>query len=107
MPELEEPLCSLLQTILTLLQSITAHASGAYQPNAKPIHTIRDMACGGSCSPMWSVHPLSRNGLSNSPTVGRSQRKSLQSKLSPTKRYLFVPTRKDLETNTGPCLHLL
>src|SRR6266516_4567317 len=93
MPELEEPLCSLLQTILTLLQSITAHASGASQPNAKPIHTIRDMACGGSCSPMWSVHPLSRNGLSNTPTVGKSQRKF---------PYIQDITHQDVPIRTNP-----
>ena len=36
---------------LTLLQSITAHASGASQPNAMLIYTIKDMLCEGSSIP--------------------------------------------------------
>ena len=52
MPELGEPSCSLLQIVV---DPITIHNSPARpvppNPEELPIHTIKDITCGGSCIP--------------------------------------------------------
>ena len=103
------PICQSLESpsppLWTVASPITIHNSPMCplppNPEESFIHTIKDITCEGSRSLMQSAYALSHHRLGKSPTVGKIP---FSQEISPTRRYLFAPTQKDLRHNTGPCL---